>query len=183
MSDFSGGHAGRVMGRSWGWLVFVGIISLVGGILALINPFAATVTVVQLAAAFFVIMGVLTIIHSFRIRGWGGFLWELVLGVVTLFVGIALFRNPFAGAVSLTILVGSLLLIMGIVKSLFAFQMRPLGGWVWGLASGIISVLLAIFIFANFPWSALTVLGIFLGVELISSGVWLLLVGMAARNF
>lgn len=183
MSDFTGGHAGRIMGRSWGWLVFVGVVSLVGGVLALARPFAATVTVVHLAGIFFVVMGILQIVHAFRMRGWGGFLWELVLGVVTFFVGIALFRNPFAGAVSLTILVGTLLFIMGLVKGLFALQMRPLGGWVWGLLSGIISVVLAIFIFANFPWSALTVLGIFLGVELISSGVWLILIGMAARRF
>lgn len=183
MTDFSDGHSGRIMGRSWGWLVLLGIISLVGGILAIANPFAATFTVVQLAGAFFVVMGVLEIIHSFRMRGWGGFLWELILGLIALFVGTSLFRNPLAGAVSLTILVGSLLLVMGIVKCLFSFQMRPLGGWAWGLTSGIISVLLAIFIFTNFPWSALTVLGIFLGVELISSGVWLVLIGLAARKF
>jgi len=183
MNGFSDGHAGRVMAGSWAWLVFAGIVSLLGGILALANPFAATVTVVQLTGAFFVVMGILQIIHSFRMRGWGGFLWGLILGIVTFFVGVVLFRNPFAGAVSLTILIGTLLLIMGVVKCLFAFQMRPLGGWGWGLASGLVSIALALVIFVYFPVSALTVLGVFLGVELVSSGLWLLLIGFAARRF
>ena len=182
-SGYSGGHAGRVMGRAWGWLVLVGIISLIGGVLALANPFAATITVVQITGAFFLVMGILQIIHAFRMRGWGGFLWSLVLGILTLFIGVALFRNPFGGAVSLTIVVAALLLLMGILKCLFAFQMRPLGGWGWGVLSGAVSILLALAIFAYFPVSALTVLGFFLGVELVSSGIWLIMIGMAARKF
>ncbi len=158
------------------------VISIVGGVLALFNPFAATLAAVLLAGWFFVVMGILQIIQSFSTRDWGGFLWALLFGVLTLLVGIALLHNPFAGMISLTILVAILLLVMGVIKLMFSTSLRPVSGWGWVMASGIISILLAIMIFANFPWAAAAVLGIFLGVELLSNGILFLFVALGLRR-
>jgi uncharacterized membrane protein HdeD (DUF308 family) len=50
------------------------------------------------------------------------------------------------------------------------------------LVSGILSIVLAVFIFTNFPYAAGTVLGIFLAVELISNGALFLFVALGLRQ-
>lgn len=167
---------------SWIWLAILGVISLIGGVLALANPFAATFAAVLLAGWTFLLFGILQIVQAFAIRDWPGFLWSLLLGVLTAAVGVSLLGNPLAGALSLTMLVGVLFLVLGVVKVMYAFSLRPVSGWVFALISGLLSILLGIMIFADYPWTATTVLGILLAVELLSNGVFLLMVALGLRN-
>ncbi len=167
---------------SWGWLVAFGIVSLIGGFLCFSNPLQATITADYLAAFFFILLGVAQIIQAFSIREWGGFLWTIAVGLLTLLVGAVLIGNPVAGAASLTVLVGILMFLLGGAKIAYSVSLRPVSGWVWILVSGILSVILGIIIFTNFPWAAVTVLGLFLGVELTFNGVMLLMTGWALRN-
>lgn len=167
---------------SWVWLAILGAISLVGGILALINPFAATLAAVFLAGWTFLLFGVLQLIQAFRTTGWPGFLWSLLLGLLTVAVGISLLINPTAGALSLTMLVAVLFLVLGVVKILYAFSLRPVPGWGFAALSGAISILLGIMIIADYPWSATAVLGILLAVELLSNGIFLLVVALGLRK-
>src|SRR5690606_9838042 len=154
---------------------------LVGGVLALFNPFAATLAATLMAGWAFVLLGVLQIVQSFQVKGWGGFLWALLFGLLSLAVGISLIYNPLAGMVSLTLLVAVLFLAFGVVKIMYAFSLRPISGWVWVLVSGLLSLALGILILADFPWAAVSVLGILLGVELISNGVLFLFVAFGLR--
>ncbi len=163
-------------------MAILGAISLIGGILALLNPFAATFAAVLLAGWTFILYGGLQIIQSFSVRGWGGFLWALLLGVLTAVVGVSLLANPFAGAISLTILVAILFLVLGAVKVMYGLSLRPVSGWGFAVISGVISILLAVLIFSDFPSSAATILGILLAIELLSNGVFLLLVAFGLRK-
>ena len=167
---------------SWIWMAILAVISLVGGVLALLNPFAATLAATILAGWAFVFLGGVQIIQSFQVQGWGGFLWALLFGLLSLAVGISLIFNPLAGMVSLTLLVAILFLALGVVKILYAFSLRPVSGWVWVLLSGILSIGLGVLIFTNFAAAAVSVLGILLGVELISNGVLFLFVALGLRK-
>lgn len=167
---------------SWIWLAVLGVISLIGGILALLNPFAATLAAVLLAGWTFLLFGILQVIQAFSTPGWPGFLWSLLIGVVTLAVGASLLFNPTGGALSLTVLVAVLFLVLGAVKVMYAFSLRPISGWGFAALSGVISILLGVMILSNYPWSAATVLGILLAIELLSNGVFLLIVALGLRN-
>ena len=167
---------------SWVWMAVFAVISLVGGVLALMNPFAATLAATLMAGWVFAALGVLQVVQAFQVQGWGGFIWALLFGVLTLVVGISLIFNPLAGMVSLTLLVAVLFLVTGVVKVMYAFSLRPVSGWGWVLASGILSLVLGVMILGNFPWSAVSVLGILLGVELISNGVLFLVVALGLRK-
>lgn len=167
---------------SWIWMAVFAVISLIGGVLALLNPFAATLAATLMAGWAFAFLGALQIIQSFQVQGWGGFIWALLFGVLTLVVGISLVFNPLAGMVSLTLLVAVLFLALGVVKIMYAFSLRPVSGWVWVLLSGVLSLALGILILADFPWAAVSVLGILLGVELISNGVLFLFVALGLRS-
>jgi uncharacterized membrane protein HdeD (DUF308 family) len=167
---------------SWIWLALFGVISLVGGVLALLNPFAATLAATLLAGWFFVAMGVMQIIHSFRVTGWGGFIWSLLFGVLALLVGLSLAFNPLEGMISLTLLLAVLLIVMGATKIMYAFSLRPVSGWLWVLVSGLLSIVLAGLILFDIVSAATTVLGILLGVELVSNGILFLLVAFGVRK-
>lgn len=167
---------------AWVWIAILGAISLIGGVLALANPFAATFAAVLLAGWAFLLFGILQVVQAFQMRGWPGFLWTLLFGILTLAVGVALLANPVAGSISLTMLVAILFLVLGAVKVMYSFSLRPIGGWGWVLVSGILSIVLGVIILADFPWSATTVLGILLAVELLSNGIFMLLVALGLRS-
>ncbi len=179
MADTAGN---RSIHASWGWLALLGAISLIGGILAFANPFAATMTAAMLAAWTFVLFGVLQIVQAFSVRGWGGFLWALLMGVLMLAVGVSIIMKPAAGIVSLTVLVAIIFLVLGVVKIMYAFAFRPLSGWGWVLFSGLVSLVLGVMILADMPWAAATILGILLAVELLSNGIFLLLIAFGLRG-
>ena len=109
------------------------------------------------------------------------FLWKIAVALLTLLIGGVLIIDPVAAAASLTF-VSVLLFLLGGAKIAYSMNLRPLTGWVWVLVSGILSAVLGVIIFANFPWSAVTVLGLFLGVELTFNGVTLLMTGLSLRN-
>ncbi|MCI5075925.1 DUF308 domain-containing protein [Oricola sp.] len=177
-----GDMRGVTRGSTWIWMAVLAALSILGGLLALLNPFVATMATVVLLGWMFAVLGVVQIVHAFADRAWGGFFWALLFGAVTLLLGLSLIFDPLAGMVSLTFLLGVLLVLAGIAKMVLGMAVRPIPGWGGIVFSGAISVLLAVMIFANFPWSAAAVLGILLAVELLSNGVLFLFVALGLRR-
>tara|TARA_R110002020_G_scaffold243498_2_gene457047 strand:+ start:22397 stop:22900 length:504 start_codon:yes stop_codon:yes gene_type:complete len=158
------------------------VICIIGGFMALINPFGATIFAVTLAGWLFLLQGLIQVVHAFQVRDWSGFIWSLGLGILSLLVGFVLVADPLAGSVSLTLLVAVLFLMTGVAKTMFALSLKPASGWVWVLASGLVSVALGVMILAGLPATATTILGLLLGIELISNGVLFLFVALGLRK-
>lgn len=172
----------ETFGKSWTWMAVLAIICIVGGFLALLNPFGATIFAVTLAGWVFLIQGVIQTLHAFRVRDWPGFIWSLGIGVLSLLVGVILVADPLAGAIPLTLLVAVLFLATGVAKIMFALSLKPASGWVWVLVSGLVSAALGVMILAGLPASATTILGLLLGIELVSNGVLFLFVALGLRK-
>lgn len=170
------------MRKSWIWMAVLAVISLIGGVLALFNPFAATLAATMMAGWVFALLGIVQIFQACQVQGWGGFIWALLFGLLSLIVGGSLIFNPLAGMISLTLLVAVLFIATGVVKIMYSFSLRPVTGWGWVLFSGLVSLVLGVMILADFPASAASILGILLGVELISNGVLFLFVALGLRN-
>ena len=166
---------GRIL---WG---LFGLISMVGGVLALMNPFGASVAATFIAGWVFILVGVLQIIGALTDREATGKIWMVLLGVLALWLGFAILNNPLAGMVSLTVVVAISFLAAGAFKVIFAFSMEEKRFFWLILLSGVVSVVLAVMILSNFPYSAATVLGILLGIDLISNGATLLAVSLSAK--
>jgi uncharacterized membrane protein HdeD (DUF308 family) len=154
----------------WIFMLIAGVIALVGGIFALFNPLAATGMAAWLTATLFIAVGIIEIIGVFGATGWGGRIWSLILGALTIFLGAWMFANPIASILALTWLVGILFLATGATKVILSFGVRGTGYFWIVLLSGILSIVLAVMVLSNFPYSAAVVLGTLLAVELISSG-------------
>ncbi|MFP4239112.1 HdeD family acid-resistance protein [Rhodosalinus sp.] len=168
----------------WRWLMVFGVIMLIGGLLALANPFAASITAEILAASAFIAGGVVQIWIALRGTAGAdsGTRWLAgTLGVLFVLLGIVLLANPLAGLLTLTIAVGALFAGMGAARIALAIRWRPQPGWGWMAASGALSLILAALILFTLPGSALGILGLLLGIDLTVSGAVSLALAWRAR--
>jgi uncharacterized membrane protein HdeD (DUF308 family) len=163
------------------WLV-AGLISLFGGLFALANPLAASLTATLLTGWLFALVGILILISAFGDQGWGARLLTIVVGIFVFLVGVNLIAEPLSGVLSLTFLTGIFLLILGVARIVLGLsvdmsQLR----WVLIIA-GALSLVLGSMILANFPQSATVVLGLFLAIDLISNGITLIVLSLSRKS-
>ena len=166
------------------WLrALLGIVLIIAGLVVLGDVVVATVISVILIGIALIVGGVFEIIHAFWTKGWGGFIWQIILGVLYVIAGIYLFSQPVTGALTLTWIVAIVLLASGVVRIFVGLQHWSKGGWVL-LVSGIFGIIAGLVILSGWPVTGLWVLRIPLGIDLIFSGAgWPIyaFVGKSAR--
>ncbi len=113
--------------------------------------------------------------RAFWAGRWGGFLVNLLVGLLYIVTAFFIIDAPLEGAVALTLLLALMFFVSGLFRMVAALVLRyPM--WGWSLASGIISVLLGVMIYRQWPASGLWVIGMFVGIELIFNGwTWIML--------
>jgi len=111
-------------GIAWGWLLFMGILGILVGIVVLRNLLYATVFVasfvVIMVAVYALLIGILGLIRAFMGAGWG----TGILGALCIIIAILLFANLVASIALLPIFIGVCLLVGGIVAIFFSFRVR-----------------------------------------------------------
>ena len=167
--------------RNWGWFVGLGVLLTLLGVAGLIFVGALTVVTVIFVGWLFLLGGVLEVAHAVIRKGWQGFWLDLVSGLLTGLAGVFILLRPGEGATVLTMLLGVLFLVAGIFRVAAGVSSRnPYRGWF--VVHGIVSILLAAMILADWPFSAVWVIGTLVAVDLIVNGLRLIVFGLAARN-
>ena len=163
--------------------MLLGLFLIIGGVLSLANPFAASVAVTTLVGIFFLVSGVLGLWFVFRDATQQHRVWNGIVAAMGLIAGVFLLANPLKGMVSLTLILGILFLITGVARLIMAFRLRETQFFWLLLLSGGASALIGILVFSNFAAAAATLLGLLLGIELLAEGVALVALGLIARSF
>jgi uncharacterized membrane protein HdeD (DUF308 family) len=166
----------------WGWIVALGVVYLVAGLIALGSVVAATAASVLVVGAMMFIAGVFEVINAFQVKTWGRFIVWLLLGVLYIVAGFVAWDNPFLTAIWLTLILGAALVASGVVRIFLAFNMKHGSPWVWVVISGLITLVLGLIILAHWPFSAVYTLGIFLGVDLVFAGAGWIGLGLGLKN-
>jgi uncharacterized membrane protein HdeD (DUF308 family) len=156
--------------KSWGWFTVLGLSLILLGTFAIVAPYVPGLALVLLLGFVFLLGGIMHLVHLFSCRKWRGFSLELLSAIVYLLAGLALLTHPGAGLAGLTLLISFLIFIEGILQIIIAFEVRPLSGWGWTLFSGIVAVLLAILIWAEWPLSASWFIGTLIGISILLKG-------------
>ncbi|MEZ2128208.1 MULTISPECIES: HdeD family acid-resistance protein [unclassified Sinorhizobium] len=157
------------------WLrVLLGIVMILGGLFVLGDIALATLVSTLFIGFTAIVVGAFEIIHAFWTKGWGGFIWQLVLGILYIIFGFMVVNQPISGALILTAAFGLAFLASGLVRIILAFRHWSEGGWLM-LISGLFGVLAGLVIITGWPATSLWVLGLLLGIDLISHGLaWLI---------
>ncbi len=168
--------------KNLGWYIAFAIAMMILGILAIVAPVAATFAVERLAGIAFAVGGILLVIHAFKWRISERFFFTFILGAIYFAFGIFLLAYPLGGTLTLTMMLGAFLFVSGVIKIVNAFRIHPSSIWGWVLLSGLISLFLSIVILAGMPLTALWVVGLIVGIDIMFGGLAMLMVMLAVRN-
>ena len=167
--------------RHWALFLALGIaLILLGGI-----GISASGLVTLASVVFFgwllIIGGVGVTIHAFWASRWSGFFTQLLSGVLYLVVGWILVARPGIGAVTLTLAFAISLVVQGAFRIGAALSTR-MDGWGSLLVSGIVTLVLGLMIWNEWPLSGLWVIGLFVGIDLLFYGWWLVSLALSVRR-
>ena len=165
----------------WGFLLAMGIALMILGVAAIGSSFIATFATVLVFGILLLLGAIFQIVTALWGRSWRGFVLHLLAGVLYLIAGLFMIENPVEAALSLTFLIAVCLLVGGVLRiGLSVVERFP--GWGWVLLNGAISVLLGLGIWRQWPLSGLWVIGLFVGIEMLFSGLSWVMLGLSVRS-
>lgn len=186
-SQINNGLAGTFPGltaalrRNWGWLLALGICLLILGIIAVLDSVLTTVVSMVFFGYILIVAGIIEAVQTFRHRDCGHLFLHALNAVLAIVVGALLLWKPLAGAMVMTLLLAMYFCVAGIFRIVVSFSVR-VTGWGWTCLSGVVTLILGILIWAQWPVSGLWVIGLFVGIELIVAGWAQIMTAFAART-
>lgn len=164
----------------WGLYLFLGIISVLIGIFALILPEITFATLVILFAAYMLVDGVFFIAAAIERSTNRG--WYIFIGIVSILAGLFAIINPFAAGLALVYLFGIWALIAGIAAIAMAISLRKrIRGEGWYIAAGVITAVFAVLILLNPAAGAIT-LALLFGINALVRGILMISLAMRLRR-
>ncbi len=171
--------------HSWGWLMALGIILMLFGGVILTVPLgiitASLATEIWIAAAL-IVAGVLELVHGWTSTQWEGRVWQMFGGLLFVVGGILMFVYPTLGLVSLTLIVGAMLVVQGATGLLVSTSLVEWSGRKWLIITSAISLFAGFLVLFDLPSSAGWTLGAIVGASLALQGLSLTLLGFDVRR-
>jgi uncharacterized membrane protein HdeD (DUF308 family) len=138
-------------------------------------PFVTSVGVVMVLGILLIVSGAFTIIGAFWAGKWSALLLQLLVGILYVMAGLAIRDTPVESAALLTMFIAAFFIVVGLFRIIVALVER-FSQWGWALLNGVVTLLAGIVIYDTFPLSALWLIGVLVGLELIFNGwTWIML--------
>lgn len=173
---------GTIAEESVGWSIALSVLMILTGVLAIMIPPVAGIAVLVVVAWLLMFSGAAHLVFAWHTRTAGGMVWELLLGILYILVGVYALLNPVAGLASLTLVLAIYLFMEAVLELILSFRLRPLAGSNWLLIDGIITLILAVLIWRSWPSSSEWVIGTLVGISMLFSGAARLSLSLAARR-
>ncbi len=157
------------VGKSWSWLLAIGMLLMLLGIVCLGTARTATTVSILVFGWILVFSGVAWLVGTFQARSWGGVFLYLLNAIIRGTTGYFLLRHPDAGAEAVTILLASLFVVGGIFR-MVAASLIQFPRWAWTVVSGAIAVILGFVLLSDYRTSSTFFIGMAIGIDLIFDG-------------
>lgn len=163
-------------------MVLLGILQVIVGIVAIAAPLAAGTAVVWIIGIVLLVVGGAWLFGAFKEETFASGAVTFLGGLLYLVVGILVLLHPLAGLGFLGTLLAIFLFMRGILQIQGSFIVKPEKGWGWLLFGGILAILLGVLLMMKWPIGGMWAIGVFIGIELLFSGVTVLLFGGDLRD-
>lgn len=160
--------------RNWKWLLLLGLGLVTVGILSILFAFTSTIFSVIYLGALLITIGFFEGVKAFKVSKWGSFFLHLFLSILYILVGFYLVFYPAINAMSLTLLIALFLIISGAFKIIFAIT-KHVPHKTWLIVNGALALILGLLIWQQWPISGLWVIGTFVGIDALCTGIsWII---------
>ena len=167
--------------RHWALFLSVGVALMALGIVATLIAGLSTIAAVDFFGWILVIAGAGVALHAFWAKRWSGFFLQLLSGLLYLAAGWMLATHPELSAIALTLVIAISFVVQGAFRIGAALSTR-IDGWDGLLVSGIITLLLGLMIWNEWPLSGVWVIGPFVGIDMFFYGGWFVSLALAVRT-
>ncbi len=169
--------------KSTGWIIALSIALIILGIGAMILPVVASAFFTLIIGWIAIMSGVVMIVQSFQSKPVRGFWLNLIVGIFYVIAGIYILFNLGAAILALTFAFGILFVAEGIFTIIMGFTNKAGHRMSWLVVlNGVITLILGIMVLNSFPFSALWLIGLYVGISLLMSGISLLASALAVRK-
>lgn len=171
------------LGRSWGWFLAYGVLSVVAGIIAVVWPGATLVAIAIIFALQLLLTSVFQFVFAFTVPTESGWLRALfaLLAIISFAIALFLFGRVGLTLLLVAVLLGAYWIAQGVIELLLGIEHPELPGRVWIIVFGILSIL-AGGVVILFPGTSLVFLTYVLGFWLILLGIGLIARGFTLRS-
>lgn len=169
------------LAAKWWLFVGVGIVAILLGAASLVVPLVATLTTAAVLGYLLLFGGVVEVGTAFGAAKWSGFFLQILVGVLHGFIGLLMVANPGLTAAAFTLMLAAFFLVGGTFRIILAISER-FPAWGWVAFNGIVTLLLGILIWRQWPEASLWVIGTFVGIDLLFTGTNWLAWGLAFRS-
>lgn len=164
-------------GSRW-WYVAYGVLSVIAGVVAIAMPGVTLLALAVLFAVQLFILGIFRIVGAFAVpdTSTGMRVLAIVVGILSVIVGVICLRSPSQTIVILTLVLGAFWLVNGIMEIVAGIAGTGERGRGWSIVGGLISVLGGIVVLSA-PISSAVTLAWLLGILLVAHGVVAIITG------
>jgi uncharacterized membrane protein HdeD (DUF308 family) len=166
------------------WLVLLrGVFMVLFGVIALVSPDIALLTLVWVFGIYAVLDGVAAVALGIRTRGEPHGVWTIVQGVVSVLAGLIALIWPGVTALALLFLIAFWAIMLGIgeIGGAFAARRRGPNRWGWTLAAGILNVVFGVLLLI-WPASGILTLVWLVGIFTLAGGIALIILAFRVRS-
>ncbi len=177
----------RLIGQSWGWVLFFGIASVILGALVVVRPAATIYGFAILIGIWLFVSGLFRIVMA--IADGGDRATEsgvervlmAVLGLLSVIIGLFFLRHTYDTVASLTFLIGLFWVVGGIIEFVTAYSHRELPGRGFRMVMGVLGLIAGV-VTLVVPHITLLTLVLIMGIWLMVYGVLQIVTALMIRS-
>ncbi len=169
----------RTSSASWGWLLALGILTALFGLIIIANVVAATAAGMAFLGILLLAAAIVQLFAAFRGPDHGS---HLLVGILYGLAGVAFLSRPLAASIGLTVIVGFAFIVVGALRLYVGNHVRRVANGTWIMLGGVVSIIAGLMILTGLPTTALWVIGFIIGIEMLMNGITYMLLALGIRH-
>ena len=158
------------LGRSWGWIFFFGVVTLIAGVMTVSWPGRTVLVIAVLFGLQLFIGGIFRLVMAFTTEAEGHRVAYALIGILSIVVGILCLRHIFQTVTALALILGLFWVIMGVMDFFGGIFVKDMPRRGWTIFEGVLAFVAGLVVLFN-PHISLATLAWVLGIWLIVYGV------------